>query len=80
MLNCASSSRPDVKLIDFGLATKSQSPTEMTGTLLYVAPEVLMGQYDYRCDYWSLGVLLHILLSGLPPFVGSTPRELLSQI
>ncbi len=31
--------------------------------------------YDKKCDLWSLGVLLHILLSGSPPFAGSCGRH-----
>jgi calcium-dependent protein kinase len=39
---------------------------------LSVAPEVLNGCYDNRCDNWSLGVLCYMLLSGSPPFHGKT--------
>ena len=51
-----------------------------TGTAYYVAPEVLAGNYDLSCDVWSLGVILHILLVGYPPFHGSSEPEIYKKI
>ena len=44
---------------------------QMYGTPYYIAPEVLEGDYDYKVDEWSLGVILFIMLCGRPPFGGS---------
>ena len=65
----------EIKLIDFGLSClidklEEREEGRTTGSYLYMAPEVLKGNYDNRCDNWSLGVVLYILLSGVPPFVG----------
>lgn len=67
-----------IKVIDFGLSnifkdTKTGEETKMTtkvGTAYYVSPEVLRGEYDEKCDIWSAGVILYILLCGDPPFNG----------
>ena len=63
-----------LKLIDFGTASKYKKESEkmkgLKGTSYYVAPEVIGGDYDERCDVWSLGIIMYILLSGVPPFDG----------
>ena len=46
----------------------------------YIAPEILQGRYDHRCDIWSLGVILYILVSGVPPFNGKNPTEILKAV
>lgn len=73
------------KLIDFGLSaffSQSDSATSarltetgmLIGTLLYMSPEVCLGQKaDARSDVYSLGCLLHQLISGRPPFEASNP-------
>jgi calcium-dependent protein kinase len=69
-----------IKLTDFGLSTRfsKQKPNTMktlVGTSLYMAPEVLKGIYDYRCDVWSAGVILYLMIAGCTPFNGETDAE-----
>lgn len=63
------------KLIDFGLGklmkTKNEILDTIVGSPLFVAPEVLSGNYTKKCDIWSLGVILFILVGGYPPFLGN---------
>ena len=74
----------EVKLIDFGLSKrffgKEQHMHTMVGTPYYVAPEVLKGDYDERCDVWSLGVIMYILLCGYPPFEGDNNKVIFQKI
>lgn len=68
-----------LKIIDFGTSTMYEKGTTLKtthGTSYYIAPEVLVKKYDERCDVWSVGVILYILLSGKPPFDGDNDEEI----
>ena len=63
-----------IKIVDFGTAMRFKKGSKMTqtfGTSYYVAPEVLDGHYNEKCDIWSAGVVLYMMLSGRPPFTGA---------
>jgi calcium-dependent protein kinase len=45
-----------------------------------LAPEIIEGSYDERCDIWSLGVILYILVTAVPPFDGEDDKEIISQV
>lgn len=46
----------------------------------YFSPEILKKKFHVKSDIWSVGVILHILLSGYPPFMGSNNKTILSKI
>lgn len=63
----------ELKMIDFGLSKHfryGEVQHEAVGTPYTVAPEVIRGSYDERCDVWAIGVISFLLLSGDPPFGG----------
>ena len=73
----------EIKLIDFG-ASRNFIPgkkiNKFIGTSYYIAPEVLKENYDEKCDVWSCGVILYILLCGYPPFNGNTNIDIYHNI
>ncbi|CAK79730.1 unnamed protein product (macronuclear) [Paramecium tetraurelia] len=68
-------------VIDFGIAKRGVDKLKTkSGTAYYVAPEVLEGSYDSKCDIWSSGVILYVILCGYPPFYGENEKEILTEI
>jgi calcium-dependent protein kinase len=55
----------EIRLVDFGLAKDSQHHMKAyAGTPYFMAPEVLGGYYTHKCDIWSLGCVLYMLMTG----------------
>ena len=81
-----------VKLMDFGVAKLKGSLTDTTskgsitmgvvGTPNYMSPEQAQGlkDIDFRTDMYSLGATLYHMLSGVPPYEGLGPQDVLQQI
>ncbi|XP_010518657.1 PREDICTED: calcium-dependent protein kinase 20-like [Tarenaya hassleriana] len=72
-----------LKMIDFGLSVffkPGETFTDVVGSPYYVAPEVLRKHYSHECDVWSAGVIVYILLSGVPPFWDETEQGIFEQV
>lgn len=72
-----------LKIIDFGTSIQIKENELLTnthGTSYYIAPEVLNKKYNKKCDVWSVGVIMYILLSGKPPFDGANDQEITDNV
>lgn len=79
-----------LKIIDFGASTihkkgevnslKVGSVTILLLQVYYIAPEVINKCYNEKCDVWSLGVILYMMISGIPPFNGRTDKAIFEKI
>ena len=73
----------NIKLVNFGSATTIKGgfiQSGLVGTAYYIAPEIIKGKYNEKCDLWSAGVILFMLLSSYPPFDGNSDREILDKV
>ena len=78
-----SNNYPNIKISDFGMSTvveKNTVQNKIIGTIYYVAPEVINKKYNGKCDIWSCGVIMYVLLTKKPPFGGDMPDEIIDNI
>ncbi|KAB2603979.1 calcium-dependent protein kinase 2-like [Pyrus ussuriensis x Pyrus communis] len=72
-----------LKATDFGLSVfieEGKVYRDIVGSAYYVAPEVMRCRYGKEIDIWSAGVILYILLSGVPPFWAETEKGMFDAI
>ncbi|KAJ6424610.1 hypothetical protein OIU84_025397 [Salix udensis] len=72
-----------LKATDFGLSVFYKSGEvfkDIVGSAYYIAPEVLKRRYGPEADIWSVGVMLFILLSGVPPFWAESENGIFNAI
>ena len=83
--NTANEDLYDVKLIDFGISKNldiidKKIDDKIKGSLYYMAPEVFSKKSDEKCDIWSCGVVLYLLVTGKYPFNGKDQKEIIRNI
>lgn len=73
-----------LKLIDFGLATNiltiQEKKKSVVGTPYYMSPEIIDGNFNEKTDIWSLGIVLHQMLTGKFPFEPNKNEDLFQVI
>ena len=72
-----------IKLSDYGsskiLISLSRNCNKYSGTLLYMPPEILKRQeYNYKCNLWSIGIIIYQLINGKPPYIGNNEIALMN--
>ena len=72
-----------VKICDFGTSKAfkiGDTQKQLVGSAYYIAPEVIQKKYNLKCDLWSCGVIMFVLLTKKPPFGGRNDAMIMQNI
>ena len=72
-----------VKICDFGTSRAfkiGDIQSKIVGSAYYIAPEVLQKKYNSKCDLWSCGVIMFVLLTKKPPFTGKNEISIMKNV
>ena len=72
-----------IKICDFGtshLFKEGEKERNIAGSSFYIAPEVFNKKYNFKCDLWSCGVIMYVLLTKKVPFFGKDEKEIRKSI
>ena len=72
-----------IKICDFGTSQifqKGEVQYSIVGSLLYLAPEIFEKKYNFKCDLWSCGVIMYLLLTTRFPFFGDNNKDKIDSI
>jgi len=73
----------NIRISDFKSARSYKNAKKLNkkvGNPYYIAPEVLKRKYNEKCDVWSCGIIMYILLTGKPPYTGITDKKVLDKV
>ena len=72
-----------VKICDFGTSQTfkiGDIQRKIVGSAYYIAPEVIQKKYNSKCDMWSCGVIMFVLLTKKPPFGGKNEVQIMQNV
>ena len=72
-----------VKICDFGTSQAfkiGDIQSKIVGSAYYIAPEVIQKKYNSKCDMWSCGVIMFVLLTKKPPFGGKNEITIMERV
>ncbi|KAM3877031.1 serine/threonine-protein kinase 33 [Diretmus argenteus] len=76
----------NIKVTDFGLSVKKggvgseNMMNAVCGTPINMAPEMISAHYSEKCDVWSIGVIMYMLLCGEHPFMSNSKEDIFKKI